>query len=138
MRINVTDIDEYMEDSTLDESLYEVEVIDAESMISKSGYEMLLLRMTVTNGPTQMNGKSPIGEEVTLFVVLDPDASQKPRGREMIKERVGNTFASFGVSTDSEDEHDFVGKRAIAKIRPGEDKDGFPISEVRRFKKLAE
>ena len=135
MRINVTDVDQYMEDTTLDEALYTVEVVDADLLTTKSGYEQLMLRLTIVDGPTQMNGKSAIGEEVTDFILLDENASIKPRGIKFIRERVGALFASFGVDPSSDDEHDFIGKRAIAKIRPGEDLDGFPRNEVRRYKK---
>lgn len=136
MRVNITDADDYLDDSTLDEGMYEVEVVKAEARDTRSGFPMLIMEVVVSDGPTQMNSKSPYGAEATIFVVLDENASEKPKGRKLIKERVGNVFSSFGVSLDEEDEHVFVGRKALAKIRPGEDRDGFPINDVRRFKKL--
>lgn len=137
MRTNISDAEQFLEDRTLDEALYRVEVVEAEAMESKKGFEMLLLRLTVTDGPTQSNGRSPIGTEVSTFIVLDENAAGTPKGRELISQRVAETFAAFGVDLDSDDEHDFVGKEALAKIRPGEDQDGFPTNDVRRFRKAS-
>lgn len=136
MRVNITDVESVLEDTTLDEAMYEVECIEADARDTKSGFPMLIMRIRISDGPTQMSGKSPIGEEATVFVVLDENAAGTPKGKELMRKRIGETFSAFGVAIDETDEHEFVGKRALAKIRPGEDGDGFPVNDVRRFKKL--
>lgn len=136
MRVSISNAETYLEDKTLDRGLYAVEVVEAKSLTSKKGFEQLLLRMVVQDGPAQMNGQSPVGTEVSDFVSLDEAASDKPKGPEFIRKKIGNVFGSFGVDPTSVDEHDFIGKLALALIQPGEDLDGFSKDEVKRYKKL--
>ena len=134
MRVNVNDIENYLDDQTLDRGLYSVEVVEAKTLTTKKGFEQLLLRMVVQDGPSQMNGKSPVGTEVDDFILLDENASEKPKGIEFIKRKIGNVFASFKVDPTMFEASDFVGKTAVALIKPGEDLDGFPRNNVGPYK----
>ena len=135
MKINITNMAEAMEDKTLMKGLYTVEVVNAKILQTRRGFDQLVLNMVVQDGPAQLDGRSPVGTEVADFIILDENASDKPKGPAFIRQRVGNVFGAFEVPAGAEDEHVFVGKMALAQIEPGEDQDGFPRDVVKRYRK---
>jgi len=137
--LNIENFSDYREEKLLQEALYTVECIDSEEMSTRKGSSMLRLRLAVVDGPAQEGGRSPVGIELTDFIVLDAANAKDEKAADFIRRKAGQVFEAFGVTVaDGEyDEHDFVGRQVIAKVRPGEDQDGFPVNTISRYKKLS-
>lgn len=139
--LNIPNFEEIQDEQgvLLQESLYTGECVDAELMKTRGGADMLMLRTRVVDGPAQEGGRSPVGTEISDFIVLDPTTAKDEKGRAFMQKKIAQVFSAFDITVvDGDyDEHEFVGKSVIIKVKPGEDGDGFPVDTIKRYKKLS-
>jgi len=137
--LNIPDFGDYQEEKLLQETLYTAECVDSELMKTKGGADMLRLRQRIVDGPAQEGGRSAVGTELSDFIVIDPSVGKDEKARSFMKKKVGQLFAAFDITVvDGDfDEHEFVGKSVIIKVKSGEDADGFPADVITRYKKIS-
>jgi hypothetical protein len=129
-------VKDYEADIALERGWYQWKITNVKEDVSKkSQNQMIFVECLCTGGPKQSNGRTPVGQESTLIILIEYD-NLDPRGKKMHQKLLMDLITSTGNDPNKKVEwDDLINCEFEGEAKPDE-YDGEPQTRITRLRAI--